>query len=207
METANNLYKEEKYEEAIKLYSELLENDNDNIQLLSNRSAANIKLSNFKEALKDAVKCTKLNSTLHKSWGRLGGALYGMGNYKESQTAYSKAYELEKLEIYKDMLDTICDKLKDVPNKIPSVKMPFDKMSFDKMPFDKMPFDKMLDSNIVNTMLDNVMSDPDIMNKISNPNFQEKMFSMQKNPLAALNDTDMMDIMKAMMKNVSIPKL
>ena len=202
METANNLYKEEKYEEAIKLYSELLENDNDNIQLLSNRSAANIKLSNFKEALKDAVKCTKLNSTLHKSWGRLGGALYGMGNYKESQTAYSKAYELEKLEIYKDMLDTICDKLKDVPNKIPSVKMPFDKMSFDKM-----PFDKMLDSNIVNTMLDNVMSDPDIMNKISNPNFQEKMFSMQKNPLAALNDTDMMDIMKAMMKNVSIPKL
>ena len=54
----------------------------DNIQLLSNRSAANIKLSKFKEALKDAVKCTKLNSSLSKSWGRLGGALYGMGNYK-----------------------------------------------------------------------------------------------------------------------------
>ena len=197
LENANNLYKEGKYEEAIKLYSELLENDSDNIQLLSNRSAANIKLSKFKEALKDAVKCTKLNSSLSKSWGRLGGALYGMGNYKESHTAYTKAYELENLDIYKDMLNSINEKLKGKP---------VNNMPFDKMPFENMPFNKMLDGNIVNTMLDNVMSNPNIMNKIIDPKFQEKMFSIRKNPMAALNDSEMLDLMKEMMKNVSIPR-
>ena len=202
LENANNFYKEGKYEESIKLYSELLENDSDNIQLLSNRSAANIKLSKFKKALKDAVKCTKLNSSLSKSWGRLGGALYGMGNYKESHTAYTKAYELEKLDIYKDMLNSINEKLK----RKPINNMPFDKMPFENMPFENMPFNKMLDGNIVNTMLDNVMTNPNIMNKIIDPKFQEKMFSMQKNPMAALNDSEMMDIMKEMMKNVSIPR-
>ena len=53
---ANQYFKEGKYEEAIKLYSDILETDENNHVILSNRSAAYIKLENWDEALKDAVK-------------------------------------------------------------------------------------------------------------------------------------------------------
>jgi stress-induced-phosphoprotein 1 len=103
-EQANNYFKEGKYEEAIKTYSEILDEDPENHLILSNRSATYIKMEKYDESLIDAVKCTKLKPDYGKVWGRLGGALHGQGKYDDALVAYNKANESEPNEVYVKMI-------------------------------------------------------------------------------------------------------
>lgn len=60
-EEGNELFKANKYPEAVKCYTEAIARDPDNHVNYSNRSAAYIKLMALPEALKDAEKCIELN--------------------------------------------------------------------------------------------------------------------------------------------------
>ncbi len=187
---ANQHFKDGKYDEAIVLYTELLESDPENHVILSNRSAAYIKLEKWNEALKDAVSSTKIKPDWGKAWGRLGAALYGQDKLDEALVAYNKANELEPSTVYSEMIDEIKQNIIDIKNKM---------ISMDHS--GSMPNPSM--ENLFSTMFDSVISNPKIMEKLTDPEFQGKVLSMQSNPLEALKDKEVMEIMSEMMKNLN----
>ena len=187
-EKANDYYVEYKYNEAIDIYSQLLEWEPENYMILSNRSATYIKLEKWTEALNDAVASTKLNPDWGKAWGRLGAALYGQNKLDEAFVAYNKANELEPSNIYVEMIKEIKQNMINIKNNLFSNDQKVQNPSME---------------NLFSTMFDSVISNPKIMEKLTNPVFQGKILSMQSNPLEALNDKEVMSIMSEMMKNLN----
>ncbi len=188
-EEANNFFKEGKYEEAIKTYSEILEADPENYLILSNRSATYIKMEKYDEALIDAAKCTKLKPDWGKAWGRLASALHGQGKYDDALVAYNKANELEPNEIYVKMIGEIKQKFNEMKSKLVNESLPAE-MKDSQM------------GDLFASMFDTVVDNPKIMEKLTNPDFQSKVLSMQSNPFEALKDQEVMNIMMEMMKGL-----
>jgi stress-induced-phosphoprotein 1 len=185
---ANEYYTEGKYNEAVNIYSQLLEWEPENFMVLSNRSAAYIKLEKWNDALKDAVMSTKLKPDWGKAWGRLGAALYGQNKLDEALVAYNKANELEPSDIYVEMIVEIKQNIINIKNNLFSKESNLQNPSME---------------NLFSTMFDSVISNPKIMEKLTNPEFQSKVLTMQSNPLEALKDKEVMNIMSEMMKNLN----
>jgi stress-induced-phosphoprotein 1 len=187
-EKANEYYVEYKYNESVDIYSQLLEWEPENYMVLSNRSAAYIKLEKWNEALNDAVMSTKLKPDWGKAWGRLGAALYGQDKLDEALVAYNKANELEPSNIYVEMIKEIKQNMINIKNNLFSNDQKVQNPSME---------------NLFSTMFDSVISNPKIMEKLTNPEFQNKVLTMQSNPLQALKDQEVMTIMSEMMKNLN----
>jgi tetratricopeptide (TPR) repeat protein len=187
-EQANYFFAECKYNDAITIYSQLLEWEPENYMILANRSAAYIKLKKWNEALNDAVTSTKLKPDWGKAWGRLGAALYGLDKLDEALVAYNKANELEPSNIYVEMIEEIKLNIINIKNNL------FSNESKTQDPTME---------NLFSTMFDSVISNPKIMEKLTNPEFQSKVLTMQSNPLEALKDKEVMNIMSEMMKNLN----
>ena len=185
---ANEYYTEGKYNEAVNIYSQLLEWEPENFMVLSNRSAAYIKLEKWNDALKDAVMSTKLKPDWGKAWGRLGAALYGQNKLDEALVAYNKANELEPSDIYVEMIVEIKQNIINIKNNLFSKESNLQNPSME---------------NLFSTMFDSVISNPKIMEKLTNPEFQNKVLTMQSNPLQALKDQEVMTIMSEMMKKLN----
>ena len=177
-EMADDLIKKGKYNSAINIYSKLIDDD-ENYLLYSNRSVAYMKVKNYNLALKDSIKTVKLNQSYAKGWGRLGASLYQLNRTDDSLKAYEKAYELENNDIYKDMIDTI---------KSENLKCEFDIKSEEGI------------DDMITTMMNNMMKDPKMMEKLVDPNFQEKVLSMQSTPFDAFKDDDIMNVLNTLMK-------
>ncbi len=67
----NQFMKEEKYDEAVEMYTEAIEKDPQNHVLYSNRSAAYAKKEQFEGALKDAERTIEIKSDWAKVSYRL----------------------------------------------------------------------------------------------------------------------------------------
>ncbi|CAD8157104.1 unnamed protein product [Paramecium pentaurelia] len=86
----NQAFKENKFEEAAKFYSQAIElNPNDHI-LYSNRSGAYASLSKYQEALTDAEKCIQLNPNFAKGYQRKGLALHYLGDFEKAVDTYQQ---------------------------------------------------------------------------------------------------------------------
>lgn len=197
---ANDLYSQGQYMEAIELYSQILESEPTNYLILSNRSVSYLKMNMFDEAIQDAARCTKLKPDWAKAWGRLGAGLYQKNKLNEALVSYSKAQELEPNQMYESMIIEIKEKLNkvsQVPNLMDMIKNnPFN------LPKNMDPTQNPQFGNLFNNMIETVVSNPKIMEKISNPDFQDKMLKLQ--PLDALKDSDIMGLMGEMMKNIKL---
>jgi len=77
------------YSTAIKHYTEALEDDEEDVVALLNRSAAYYCMDLFKTSLKDADAALALDNTNAKAWERRGLALQGMGRKNEGQKAFT----------------------------------------------------------------------------------------------------------------------
>lgn len=190
-ELANNYFRDGKYDEAINLYTDLLKDDENNYIILSNRSACYIKQEKYNLGLTDAVKSTKLKSNWGKSWGRVGASLFGLKKYEEALVAYHKANELEPLDIYKEMINQIENKLKELKGEL--LNENFGDLTKNYPVGD-----------LVNNLFDYVISNPKIIEKLNDPTFQSKVLSFENNPLNALKDNDIMDLMGEMMKGIKL---
>jgi len=188
-EKANEYYVVGFYKEAVNIYTQLLEWEPENYMVLANRSAAYIKLEKWNEALNDAVISTKLKPDWGKAWGRLGAALYGHDKLDEALVAYNKAYELEPSNIYLEMINEIKQNIINIKNNLFSNESNLQDQSL---------------GNLFTTVFDSVISNPKIMEKLTNPEFQSKVLTMQSNPLEALKDKEVMTIMSEMMKKINI---
>jgi len=208
----DDFFNKNMFEEAIEKYTLALDFDSDDkYKIYLNRCLSFYKLKKYNKALSDAIKATRIKPDNAKSWGRLGSCLNALGKKSQAIYAFKKAYELEPLnENYKieskkkldnDDSDTEDededdnkDKNKDIheqnifslKNNIPNV------------------IDTMMNNKIVDNMFNNILSNDELIKKISDQNFQNKIFSYQFNPLEAFKDQEIMTLMNSMLSNVNI---
>ena len=84
----------QEYSTAIKHYTEALEEDEEDITALCNRSAAYYCMELYKTSLKDADAVLAIDNTCAKAWERRGLALQGMGRKNEAQKAFTEGLML-----------------------------------------------------------------------------------------------------------------
>ena len=98
-EKANEVFKNGKYQEAIELYTKLLEidpsNKNFNSTIHANRALCYQKLNNMMEALKDINKSITLNENYIKAYMRRGNIYMALKMYEEAKYDFQKVKEAE----------------------------------------------------------------------------------------------------------------
>jgi DnaJ family protein C protein 7 len=93
-ERGNQLYKIEKYQQAISLYTEAIELCPDTSSYYGNRSACYMMLYQYELALKDARKAVDLDRSFTKGYIRIAKCSLALGKVTAAKTAFSKAREL-----------------------------------------------------------------------------------------------------------------
>lgn len=105
---AITLYETNQYNDAIEIFSKLVENKDEYYINLCNRAACYIKQGKYREALDDSKEVVRNNPKWAKAWGRLAASLYGLSQYDNALKSYKKALELEPTNtIYKNMIDKL----------------------------------------------------------------------------------------------------
>lgn len=98
-EKGNTAFKAKDYEAAVTHYTEGIENDpfNKNIvgTLYANRAAANLKLKRHKEAISDCDKAIEINDGYAKAYLRRGEIRMEIGEYEEASRDFNKAHQLD----------------------------------------------------------------------------------------------------------------
>ncbi|XP_074268495.1 hsp70-Hsp90 organizing protein 2-like [Silene latifolia] len=94
-EKGNEYFKEQKYPEAIKHYSEAIKRNPKDAKAYSNRAASYTKLAAMPEALKDAEKCIELDPTFVKGYTRKGAVQFFMKEYEKALETYQEGLKLE----------------------------------------------------------------------------------------------------------------
>ena len=80
----NNFFKNARYSEAVASYTEALALDPRSAIILSNRSAAHLKLENYGFAEADATRAIEADRSYIKGYYRRGSAYFSMGKLKEA---------------------------------------------------------------------------------------------------------------------------
>ncbi|KAL8539719.1 hypothetical protein ACS0TY_001360 [Phlomoides rotata] len=89
-EKGNQFFKEQKYPEAIKQYTEALRRNPNDPKAYSNRAACYTKLGAMPEGLKDAEKCIELDPTFSKGYTRKGAVQFFMKEYEKALETYQE---------------------------------------------------------------------------------------------------------------------
>ena len=184
---AKNYIINKQYDKAEEIYNNILINNNINKDdILINKTLILLKLKKYQECI-DICSIILQNDTKNSIvWGRLGGALYGLKKYKESKCAYCKAYSLNNLEIYTIMINKINTKLNNNINNNTNNNTNINN-----------------DTN-VNNILDSIMNNDNLLNKLNDKKFQDKILKYQYNPFQMLKDNDMMGLMDDIVKNIKL---
>ncbi|XP_029431969.1 small glutamine-rich tetratricopeptide repeat-containing protein beta isoform X2 [Rhinatrema bivittatum] len=110
----NNHMKEENYGAAVDCYTQAVELDPSNAVYYCNRAAAQSKLGNCSEAIKDCERAIAIDPNYSKAYGRMGLALAAMNKYEEAIASYQKALNLDpENDSYKSNLKVAEQKLKE----------------------------------------------------------------------------------------------
>ena len=94
-ELGNEAFKQQKYPEAIKHYSEAILRNPKNHIPYANRSVAYLKLGEYPHSLQDADKCVELDPKYVKGWLRKGQAHHCLKQYHKAIEAYDKGLSLD----------------------------------------------------------------------------------------------------------------
>lgn len=181
------LYENNKYDELILFYNnQILDN-----KILLNRCLCFLKLKQYNNAFNDALKAIDINKNYSKSWGYLGASLYGLNKLEDSLIAYNKAYELSKNDIYLKMTDDLKKKLIYKKDLILKKKLSKKINNFQI-------------EGLFNSLYNNIITDPHIIEKLNDKNFQSKILSYHNKPEEALKDDDILNIMNNLIKSLDL---
>ncbi|KAJ8429848.1 hypothetical protein Cgig2_011846 [Carnegiea gigantea] len=89
-EKGNEFFKEQKYPEAVRHYTEAIKRNPKDPRAYSNRAACYTKLGALPEALKDAKKCIELDPTFVKGYTRKGAAQFLMKEHDKALETYQE---------------------------------------------------------------------------------------------------------------------
>ncbi|OAY59965.1 hsp70-Hsp90 organizing protein 3 [Manihot esculenta] len=89
-EKGNEYFKQQKYPEAVKHYTESLRRNPKDPKAYSNRAACYTKLGALPEGLKDAEKCIELDPTFSKGYTRKGAVQFFMKEYDKALETYQE---------------------------------------------------------------------------------------------------------------------
>ncbi|KAG0488600.1 hypothetical protein HPP92_007180 [Vanilla planifolia] len=89
-EKGNELFKEQKFPEAVKHYSEAIKRNPNDPKAYSNRAACYTKLGALPEGLKDAEKCIELDPSFSKGYTRKGAVQFFMKEYDKALETYQE---------------------------------------------------------------------------------------------------------------------
>ncbi|PPR95714.1 hypothetical protein GOBAR_AA24950 [Gossypium barbadense] len=89
-EKGNECFKQQKYPEAVKHYTESLRRNPKDPKAYSNRAACYTKLGALPEGLKDAEKCIELDPTFSKGYTRKGAVQFFMKEYDKALETYQE---------------------------------------------------------------------------------------------------------------------
>ncbi|XP_020578040.1 hsp70-Hsp90 organizing protein 3-like [Phalaenopsis equestris] len=89
-EKGNEFFKEQKYPEAVKHYTEAIKRNPQDPRTYSNRAACYTKLGALPEALKDAEKCIELDPSFSKGYTRKGAVQFFMKEYDKALETYQE---------------------------------------------------------------------------------------------------------------------
>ncbi|KAL3638278.1 Serine/threonine-protein phosphatase 5 [Castilleja foliolosa] len=81
---ANEAFKAHKYSQAVDLYTQAIELNEDNAVYWANRAFAHTKLEEYGSAIQDATKAIEIDPKYSKGYYRRGAAYLGMGKFKEA---------------------------------------------------------------------------------------------------------------------------
>ncbi|KAL2922096.1 Protein SGT1-like protein B [Bienertia sinuspersici] len=85
---AKEAFIDDHFELAVELYSKAIDLNPNNAELFVDRAQANIKLTNFTEAVADANKAIELDSSMAKAYLRKGTACMKLEEYQTAKTAF-----------------------------------------------------------------------------------------------------------------------
>ncbi|URE39442.1 Heat shock protein [Musa troglodytarum] len=89
-EKGNELFKQQKYPEAVQHYTEALKRNPKDPRVYSNRAACYTKLGALPEGLKDAEKCIELDPCFSKGYTRKGAIQFFMKEYDKALETYQE---------------------------------------------------------------------------------------------------------------------
>ncbi|KZV40986.1 hsp70-Hsp90 organizing protein 2 [Dorcoceras hygrometricum] len=94
-EKGNQFFKDQKYPDAIKHYTEAIKRNPKDPKSYSNRAACYTKLGAMPEGLKDAEKCIELDPTFSKGYTRKGAIQFFMKEYQKALETYQEGLKLD----------------------------------------------------------------------------------------------------------------
>ncbi|XP_044487319.1 hsp70-Hsp90 organizing protein 3-like [Mangifera indica] len=176
-EKGNEYFKQQKYPEAVKHYTESLRRNPNDPKAYSNRAACYTKLGALPEALKDAEKCIELDPTFAKGYTRKGAAQFFMKEYDKALETYQEGlkHDPENQELLDGMRSCV--------------------QQINKAGRGELSPEELKERQA------KAMQDPEIQNILSDPVMRQVLVDFQENPKAA------QDHMKNPMVMTKIQKL
>ncbi|KAL3743219.1 hypothetical protein ACJRO7_018512 [Eucalyptus globulus] len=178
-EKGNECFKEQKYPEAVKHYTESLRRNPNDVKAYSNRAACYTKLGALPEGLKDAEKCIELDPTFSKGYTRKGAVQFFMKEYEKALETYQEGLKHDPNN--QDLLDGVRRCVEQI-NKASRGDLTPDELKERQA---------------------KGMQDPEIQNILTDPVMRQVLIDFQENPKAAQEHTKNPMVMNNIQKLVS----
>ncbi|KAF8379280.1 hypothetical protein HHK36_028713 [Tetracentron sinense] len=178
-EKGNEYFKQQKFPEAVKHYTEALRRNPKDQRVYSNRAACYTKLGALPEGLKDAEKCIELDPTFSKGYTRKGAVQFFMKEYDKALETYQEGLKHDPNN--QDLLDGIRRCIEQI-NKTNRGDISADDLK---------------------ERQGKAMQDPEIQNILSDPVMRQVLADFQENPKAAQDHLKSPQVMNKIQKLVS----
>ncbi|KAI5013959.1 hypothetical protein ZWY2020_055349 [Hordeum vulgare] len=160
-EKGNEFFKQQKYPEAIKHYTEALRRNPKDPKVYSNRAACYTKLGAMPEGLKDAEKCIELDPTFSKGYTRKGAIQFFMKEYDKAMETYQEGLKHDPSN--QELLDGVKRCIQQI-NKANRGELTPEELK---------------------ERQGKAMQDPEIQNILTDPVMRQVLIDFQENPKAA----------------------
>ncbi|XP_031484040.1 hsp70-Hsp90 organizing protein 3-like [Nymphaea colorata] len=178
-EKGNEYFKEQKYPEAVKHYTEAIKRNPCDPKVYSNRAACYTKLGALPEGLKDAEKCIELDPSFSKGYSRKAAIQFFMKEYDKALETYQEGLKHDKNN--QELLDGVRRCVEQI-NKTNRGEISAEELKERQA---------------------KAMQDPEIQTILSDPIMRQVLLDFQENPKAAQDHLKNPQVMHKIQKLVS----